>query len=95
MKGEGKTPKDATKDIKTKLGKNLSFEHCGIIVLENIETGEAYNKLKEMVQNQGGDISYLEDTTKFEKSKYISAVVSEKTGKVKEINAEDIEMFKD
>ena len=37
MKGEGKTPEDATKDIKTKLGKNLSFEHCGIIVLENIK----------------------------------------------------------
>ena len=27
---------------------------------------------------------------KFEKSKYISAVVAEKTGKVKEINAEEI-----
>ena len=48
------------------------------------------NTLKEMVQNQGGDISYLEDTTKFEKSKYISAVVSEKIGKIKEINAEEI-----
>ena len=58
-------------------------------LLENIENGAAYNKLKEMVENQCGDISYLEDTTKFEKSKYISAVVSEKTGKVKEINAEE------
>ena len=59
-------------------------------MLENIENGAAYSKFKEMVQTQGGDISYLEDTTKFEKSKYISAVVSEKTGKVKEINAEEI-----
>ena len=59
-------------------------------MLESIENGTAYNKLKEMVQNQGGDISYLEDITKFEKSKYISAVVSERAGKVKEINAEEI-----
>ena len=43
-----------------------------------------------MVANQGGDISYLDDTTKFEKSKYISAVATEKTGIVKEINAEEI-----
>ena len=43
-----------------------------------------------MVKNQGGDISYLEDTTKFEKSKFISAVVTKKNGKVKEINAEEI-----
>ena len=71
-------------------GKGNNIEENKLKMLENIENGTAYNKLKEMVQNQGGDISYLEDTTKFEKSKYISAVVAEKSGKVKEINAEDI-----
>ena len=59
-------------------------------MLQNIENGSAYNKVVEMVQNQGGDISYIEDTTKFEKSKYVSAVVTEKTGVVQDINAEDI-----
>ena len=71
-------------------GKGDNLEENKQKMLQNIENGQAYRKLIEMVQNQGGDISYLEDTTKFEKSKYISAVVTEKTGYVQEINAEEI-----
>ena len=71
-------------------GKGDNLEENKQKMLQNIEKGQAYRKLIEMVQNQGGDISYLEDTTKFEKSKYISAVVTEKTGYVQEINAEEI-----
>lgn len=94
---KGDMPKDL-KEVVLELGANMiqlagkgdNLEENRCRMLENIENGTAYNKLKEMVQNQGGDISYLEDTTKFEKAKYISAVVTEKTGKVKEINAEEI-----
>lgn len=94
---KGDMPKDL-KEVVLELGANMlqlagkgnNIEENKLKMLENIENRTAYNKLKEMVQNQGGDISYLEDTTKFEKSKFISAVVSEKTGKVKEINAEEI-----
>ena len=43
-----------------------------------------------MVQTQGGDISYLEDTNKFEKAKYIVNVKSTKAGKISEVNAEEI-----
>lgn len=71
-------------------GKGDNIEENKQRMLENIENGMAYNKLVEMVKNQGGDISYLEDTTKFEKSKYVSAVVTEKVGQVQEINAEEI-----
>ena len=71
-------------------GKGDNLEENKHKMLQNIENGQAYKKLVEMVQNQGGDISYLEDATKFEKSKYISAVVTEKTGYVQEINAEEI-----
>ena len=59
-------------------------------MLQNIENGLAYNKFKEMVQNQGGDISYLEDTNKFEKAKYEIEVRSIKNGIIKEMNAEKI-----
>ena len=94
---KGDMPKDL-KEVVLELGANMiqlagkgnNIEENKLKMLENIENGMAYNKLKEMVQNQGGDISYLEDTTKFEKSKYISAVVAETSGKVKEINAEEI-----
>ena len=71
-------------------GKGNDIEENKIKMLQNIENGKAYNKFKEMVENQFGDITYLEDTTKFKKSKYTLAVVADKTGKIKEINAEDI-----
>lgn len=71
-------------------GKGENIEENKQKMLDNVQNGKAYDKFVEMVQNQGGDISYLEDTTKFEKSKYVSAVVTEKEGIIKEINAEEI-----
>lgn len=71
-------------------GKGENIEENKKRILEKIQNGEAYNKFKQMVQNQGGDISYLEDTNKFEKSKHILAVVANKSGYVQEINAEEI-----
>lgn len=71
-------------------GKGDNIEENKQKMIENIQNGKAFEKFKEMVQNQNGDISYLDDTTKFEKSKYITAVVTEKTGYVQEINAEEI-----
>ena len=59
-------------------------------MMESIENGLAYKKFKEMVKNQGGDVSYLDDTNKFEKSKYVFDVRSDRNGIVKELNAEDI-----
>ena len=94
---KGDMPKDL-KEVVLELGANMlqlagkgnNIEENKLKMLETIENGSAYNKLVEMVQNQGGDILYLEDTTKFEKAKYISAVVTEKIGKIQEINAEKI-----
>ena len=60
------------------------------LMMSSIENGLAYKKFKEMVKNQGGDVSYLEDTNKFEKSKYVFDVRSDRNGIVKELNAEDI-----
>lgn len=94
---KGDMPKDL-KEVVLELGANMiqlagkgdNLEENRLKMIENIENGSAYNKFKEMVQNQGGDISYLENTNKFEKSKYISAVVAENAGVIKEINAEEI-----
>ena len=94
---KGDMPEDL-KEVVLELGANMlqlagkgdNIEENKLKMLETIENGSAYNKFVEMVENQGGDCSYLEDTTKFEKSKYISAVVTRKTGIVQEINAEEI-----
>ena len=59
-------------------------------MIENIQNGKAYNKFLEMVKNQNGDITYIEDTAKFEKAKYIVPIYSEKEGYIHEINAEAV-----
>lgn len=56
-------------------------------IIKNIENGEAYKKFIELINNQGGDISYIENTEKFDKAKYIIPVISDKSGYVKELNA--------
>lgn len=72
----------------TGLGNNL--EENKIKMLENIKNGKAFNKFEEMVKNQGGDISYLENISKFSNAKYIEPIKAEKNGYIKEINAEEI-----
>lgn len=59
-------------------------------MLSVIQNKKAYEKFREMVLNQGGDISYLEDISKFSKAKYIIPIYSIKQGYIQEINAEEI-----
>lgn len=94
---KGYMPKDL-KDIVFELGANMiklsglgeDLEENKLKIQENIKNGKAYEKLLQMVQNQGGDISYLNDLEKFEKAKYIIPVESKKRGTIKEINAEEV-----
>lgn len=59
-------------------------------ILEKITNGEAYNKFVQLVKNQGGNISYLEDTDKFEKSKYILEVKSNEEGYISLLDARKV-----
>lgn len=59
-------------------------------IMTQIENGEALNKFIELVDNQGGDSSYLKDTTKFEKTKYVMEVLAPENGYVSKLNAEKI-----
>ena len=60
-------------------------------VLEGkISDGSAIEKFKEMVELQGGDPSYIDDTDKFKKSSIIKDITSEETGFVKSIEAIEI-----
>ena len=56
-------------------------------MLEQIQTGKALAKFKELVQNQNGDISYIDNPNLFKKAKYILPVVSDKTGYIKKLDA--------
>ena len=71
-------------------GINNNIEENKNSILENIKNGKAFNKFIELVENQGGDISYIKDTSKFEKAKFIIPVISDKDGFVQEINARKV-----
>ena len=71
-------------------GKGDNLEENKEKMLENIRNGKALEKLKELVANQGGDVTYIEDTSKFKKAKYIMPVALEMQGTIKELKAEEI-----
>ena len=88
---------DDVKEVVLELGSNMlklagkgnDLEENKRKILENIQNGKALEKFKELVKNQGGDISYIEDTNRFEKAKYILSVTLEKEGRVKEEDKKD------
>lgn len=59
-------------------------------VLRVVSDGSALEKLCEMVARQGGDVSVIKDTDKFEKSKYAFDVVSDKSGYISHMDTEKI-----
>lgn len=73
-----------------RLAKGGDIEGNKKLIEENLQNGKALEKFIELVQNQGGDISYIENTDKFEKSKYIIPVISEKQGNIINLKAEKI-----
>ena len=94
---KGNMPKDLKEVVLTlgaymiKLaGKGDNIEENKQYMIENIKNGKAYQKLLEMVQNQGGDISYLEDISKFEKSKFIEPLISTESGYIQEIECKEV-----
>lgn len=54
---------------------------------ELIKNGSAFEKFKEMVQAQGGDISYVEDENKLPLAKNVLEITSQSTGVINFINA--------
>jgi len=56
-------------------------------ILEVINNGKAYEKFKELVERQGGDVSYIEDLQKFEKAPIIIPLLSEDDGYVEVLDA--------
>lgn len=89
---------DDVKDIILSLGsymmklaeKGDDIEQNKKMIMENINNKKALNKFKELIKNQGGDVSYIEDTSKFEKAKYIIPIKSEKIGYIISMDNEKI-----
>ncbi|MBO5348762.1 MAG: thymidine phosphorylase [Clostridia bacterium] len=71
-------------------GKGENIEENKNKIMENINNKKALQKFKELVKNQGGDVSYIDDISKFEKARYVIPVVSEKDGYIKSMDNEKI-----
>lgn len=75
------------------LGEKAKSSEEAIGVLKNvIKSGKAFDKFKELVEAQGGDIRVIENTELLPSAKYQQAFKSKKNGYINEINALDIGM---
>ena len=98
LKGNG--PRDLT-ELCIKAGAILllqakictSFEEGEKLLQSKIENGEAFKKFVEFVEAQGGDITYVLNTSKFEKAKYEVSINSNKSGYITKIDALEIGEF--
>lgn len=86
LSGKSKsTSYEITKSIAVEvlgLLKNISKMEAERMIDETISSGKAFEKFKELVKSQGGDISYIEDTSKFNLSKIAVQVKAESSGYV-------------
>jgi len=60
------------------------------LIDKKLSNGEAFNKFKEFIAAQGGDISYIDNPKKFKVSKNVINIKASKSGYIKEIIALDI-----
>lgn len=70
--------------IMVSMGLSISYEEANKKVLEVLKTGKAYDKFKEMVKYQGGDLDKLVISDK------VISVKSKKTGFVKKIDTDKL-----
>ena len=93
LKGNG--PKDLL-ELTLTIGSNMllcakvaeSEEEARKMLIENIENGKGLEKLKEFVKAQGGDITPIDDYSKFPQAKYVEKVTSPVDGYITKIHAE-------
>lgn len=81
--------KSSSIDIAIELGKEILFLSKGIDkneaekkIVDVIKSGKAFNKFKEIVKYQGGDISYIDDISKFNLSNKLKEVYANESGYV-------------
>lgn len=95
LKGNG--PKDFVELVETLAsymqilgGVSKDFEEARGKVRQVIQNGKALEKLKQFVEAQGGDTSYIDDPELFEKAIIIEEIRSDQDGFVGSINAQEM-----
>jgi pyrimidine-nucleoside phosphorylase len=57
------------------------------MIVKKLSDGSALNKFKEMIAEQGGDTSYIDDPEKYPKAKYSRKLSAQKRGYIHTVNA--------
>ena len=92
---QGKGPEDLTELCVTlashilNLAEKGDLPTCEKLVREAIADGTAFNKLVEMVWAQGGDGTYILNTDKFEKAKFVKEVKATQSGYIVGVDTEN------
>ena len=68
-----------------KRAKNL--EEGGSMAEKSIVDGSAFEKFRVLVEAQGGDVSYVDDTSRFPRAEYVEVVDSPQNGYVSQVHA--------
>lgn len=93
---KGKGPRDLT-EISIELAANMlnladkgPLEVCRCMAREVIKNGKAFDKFKEMVHAQGGDVSVLDNSDAFPKAKVEYTVKAKKSGFIHKFDTERV-----
>lgn len=65
-------------------------EKCAELVDEAVSNGEALRRFEMMVKSQGGDVSYIEDTSNFKKASFSREVYAPADGYITHMDSENI-----
>lgn len=94
LRGEG--PDDlkevslALASLMLELALKISKTDSETLAKQTLESGKAYEKFIEWIGLQGGDASYVTDTSKFGKSKFVKEVIASEDGYILSCNAETV-----
>ena len=68
-------------------GKGENIEENKRRIEDIIQSGKAFKKFKELVKKQGGDVTYIENVSLFEKAKYERDILTEYTGYIESLDS--------
>ncbi|GAB1470173.1 pyrimidine-nucleoside phosphorylase [Chloroflexota bacterium] len=71
-------------------GRAKTLEEGRLMAQTSIDDGSALDKLRLLVSAQGGDVSYVDDTSKFERAKLVEVVKAPRGGFVSQVHARTV-----
>jgi pyrimidine-nucleoside phosphorylase len=90
----GKAPYDymehilhVTAQVLTLGGRTKDLEEGRVLAEKSIQDGSALDKLRLLVKAQGGDVAYVDDTSKFERANLVEVVKAPRGGFISQVHA--------